>query len=73
MTSAFNWNTGAPSIFVGASGFPAPRPNGHTTSTQMSAVIDRKTKETGRNPGTISGLASSPESRIRFAPKHKKK
>lgn len=54
--SAFYWNTGEPSIFL-ADGDAATR------SRRASESVDRKTKETGVNPGTITGLSRKTHAR----------
>lgn len=53
--SAFYWQ-GEPSIFANDPAF-TPRTNGKTASQIGAEVVERRTREEGRNPGTLSGIS----------------
>ena len=53
--SAFYWQ-GEPSIFATDPAF-TPRTNGKTASQIGAEVVERRTREEGRNPGTLSGIS----------------
>lgn len=58
MTSAFNWQAeGRPSIFATDSRFVpvGKQQKGH--SQLQTESIARRTRETGRNPGTLRGIS----------------
>lgn len=54
--SAFVWNTGEPSVFSADPAF-TPRTNGKTASQIGAEVVERRTREEGRNPGTLTGIS----------------
>lgn len=54
--SAFFWNTGEPSVFSADPAF-TPRTNGKTASQIGAEVVERRTREEGRNPGTLHGIS----------------
>ena len=53
--SAFYWQ-GEPSIFANDPAF-TPRTNGKTASQIGAEVVERRTREEGRNPGTLTGIS----------------
>lgn len=53
--SAFYWQ-GEPSIFATDPSF-TPRTNGKTASQIGAETVARRTREEGRNPGTLHGLS----------------
>lgn len=53
--SAFYWQ-GTPSVFSADPAF-TPRTNGKTASQIGAEVVERRTREEGRNPGTLSGIS----------------
>jgi hypothetical protein len=57
VTSPFNWRDGRPSIFLGDTAFPPPRPDGKSRNQAISEAVDRFTKKTGRNPGTVRWIS----------------
>jgi hypothetical protein len=56
MTSAFNWRTGTPSIFASDARFTTLS-SGKSRQQTTTEAVERKTKKTGRNPGTIRGIS----------------
>ena len=56
--SAFRWKDNPrPSIFCGDGAFAA-RADGKTASQSASESVDRITRETGRNPGSVFGISA---------------
>ena len=53
--SAFYWQ-GEPSIFANDPAF-TPRTNGKTASQIGAEGVERRTREEGRNPGTLTGIS----------------
>mgnify|MGYP000001556795 FL=1 len=53
--SAFYWR-GQSSIFATDPAF-TPRTNGKTASQIGAEVVERRTREEGRNPGTLTGIS----------------
>lgn len=64
MTSPFDWK-GKPSIFADDLGMKVRTTDGKSMSQVRSETIARKTKATGRNPGTIKGLSKRADKALR--------
>lgn len=63
--SAFHWASDPrPSIFLADQAVTKGASTGLTMSQIQSASVDRITKETGRNPGSLKGMSANGDLRI---------
>lgn len=75
MTSAFNWNTGKPSVMLSTGqdkrlhGFTK---EGVSIAQQATRTVMRREQETGRSPGSIAGLSSTADQQM-LSPEQRKK